>query len=350
MDILEIEKIIRNSLSEEQDATAKYLERIKLLQESGDDSDEIKKLIATFKDVADEEKVHVGEFREMLKVFDISDDKEDEGEDEVENRDKQIDSDEDQIDWVEEFLHEDENNNIDNNIDDINIEQDVDSDKPLDDLETNKISVNGVYQTLALNMNIDLGLIQLRPLTSEEFGVFDEEGKLIDVADLTTDGVKDILVDNNIIKSDDIDFIKSDDTDLEEDYKEKTLDQKMLKDYLSKEHTKALQNIKNMSADDIDSFYKGYATAIHEIQRKFLLQNNQKNESLDSVKFDDYNKFKIINNYHAIDPEKEKGCCECKFACVSGTAPICTYLGKSMFPDREVRCDRVCDKFKKGDN
>ena len=28
MDILEIEKIIRNSLSEEQDATAKYLERI----------------------------------------------------------------------------------------------------------------------------------------------------------------------------------------------------------------------------------------------------------------------------------------------------------------------------------
>lgn len=341
MDILEIEKIIRNSLSEEQDATAKYLERIKLLEESGDDSDEIKKLIATFKDVADEEKVHVGEFREMLKVFDISDDKEDEGEDEVENRDKQIDSDEDQIDWVEESLHEDEDNdNI--NIDDINIEQEVESNKPLDDAETNKISVDGVYQTLALNMNIDLGPIQLRPLTSEEFGVFDKEGKLIDVADLTTDGVKDILVDNNIIKSDD--------TDLEEDYKEETLDQKMLKDYLSKEHTKALQNIKNMSADDTDSFYKGYATAIHEIQRKFLLENNQKNESLDSVKFDDYNKFKMINNYHAIDPEKEKGCCECKFACVSGTAPICTYLGKSMFPDREVRCDRVCDKFKKGDN
>lgn len=342
MDILEIEKIIRNSLSEEQDATAKYLERIKLLEESGDDSDEIKKLIATFKDVADEEKVHVGEFREMLKVFDISDDKEDEGEDEVENRDKQIDSDEDQIDWVEESLHEAEDNNNNNNDNDINIEQDVEPNKPLDDTEANKISVDGVYQTLALNMNINLGPIQLRPLTSEEFGVFDEEGKLIDVADLTTDGVKDILVDNNIIKSDD--------TDLEEDYKEERLDQKMLKDYLSKEHTKALQNIKNMFADDADSFYKGYATAIHEIQRKFLLENSQKNESLDSVKFDDYNKFKMINNYHAIDPEKEKGCCECKFACVSGTAPICTYLGKSMFPDREVRCDRVCDKFKKGDN
>lgn len=340
MDILEIEKIIRNSLSEEQDATAKYLERIKLLEESGDDSDEIKKLIATFKDVADEEKVHVGEFREMLKIFDISDDKEDEGEDEVENRDKQIDSDEDEIEWVEESLHEDQDIDIDN--DDVNIEQDSDSNKPSDTFERNKISVDGVYQTLALNMNIDLGSIQLRPLTSEEFGVFDQEGKLIDVVDLTTDGVKDILVDNNIIKSDD--------TDLEEDYKEEILDQKRLKDYLSKEHSRALQNIKDMSADDADSFYKGYATAIHELQRKFLLENSEKNESLDSVKFDDYNKFKMISNYHAIDPEKEKGCCECKFACVSGTAPICTYLGKSMFPDREVRCDRVCDKFKKGDN
>ena len=340
MDILEIEKIIRKSLSEEQDATAKYLERIKLLEESGDDSDEIKKLIATFKDVADEEKVHVGEFREMLKVFDISDDKEDEGENEVENRDKQIDSDEDEIEWVEESLHEDQDIDIDN--DDVNIEQDSDSNKSSDTFERNKISVDGVYQTLALNMNIDLGSIQLRPLTSEEFGVFDKEGKLIDVADLSTDGVKDILVDNNIIKSDD--------TDLEEDYKEEILDQKRLKDYLSKEHSKALQNIKDMSADDADSFYKGYATAIHELQRKFLLENSEKNESLDSVKFDDYNKFKMISNYHAIDPEKEKGCCECKFACVSGTAPICTYLGKSMFPDREVRCDRVCDKFKKGDN
>lgn len=341
MDILEIEKIIRNSLSEEQDATAKYLERIKLLEESGDDSDEVKKLIATFKDVADEEKVHVGEFREMLKVFDISDDKEDEGEDEVENRDKEIDSDEDEIDWVEESLHEDEDNNND---DDVNIEQDLESNEPLDKAETNKISVDGVYQSLALNMNIDLGSIQLRPLTSEEFGVFDQEGKLIDVADLTIDGVKDILVDNNIIKSDD--------TDLEEDYKEDTFI-KDLKNYLSKEHSRALDNITDISADDVSSFYKGYATAIHELQRKyykFLSENNQKNESLDSVKFDDYNKFKMINNYHAIDPEKEKGCCECKFACVSGTAPICTYLGKSMFPDREVRSDRVCDKFKKGDN
>lgn len=336
MDILEIEKIIRNSLSEEQDATAKYLERIKLLEESGDDSDEIKKLIATFKDVADEEKVHVGEFREMLKVFNISDDKEDEGEDEVENRDKEIDSDEDEIDWVEESLHEDEDNN-----NAVNIEEDVEPNKPLDSVETNKISVDGVYQTLASNMNIDLGSIQLRPLTSEEFGVFDQEGKLINVADLTTDGIKDILVDNNIIKSDD--------TDLEEDYKEDTFI-KDLKSYLHKEHSRALDNITDISADDVSSFYKGYATAIHELQRKFLLENNQKNESLDSVKFDDYNKFKMINNYHAIDPEKEKGCCECKFACVSGTAPICTYLGKSMFPDREVRCDRVCDKFKKGDN
>ena len=47
-----------------------------------------------------------------------------------------------------------------------------------------------------------------------------------------------------------------------------------------------------------------------------------------------------------INPEKEKGCCDCQFVAFEGLVPICTYLGKSLFPDKEVRCDRTCDKFK----
>ena len=49
------------------------------------------------------------------------------------------------------------------------------------------------------------------------------------------------------------------------------LDEKSLKDYLAKEHSRALKNIKNIAANDSSSFFKGYATALHEIQRKFGL-------------------------------------------------------------------------------
>lgn len=53
--------------------------------------------------------------------------------------------------------------------------------------------------------------------------------------------------------------------------KNEALDEKSLKDYLAKEHSRALKNIKNMAANDSSSFFKGYATALHEIQRKFGL-------------------------------------------------------------------------------
>ena len=53
--------------------------------------------------------------------------------------------------------------------------------------------------------------------------------------------------------------------------KNEALDEKSLKDYLAKEHSRALKNIKNIAANDSSSFFKGYATALHEIQRKFGL-------------------------------------------------------------------------------
>ena len=261
MDILEIEKMIRSSISEEQDAVSKYVERLSILEKCEDISDNIKKLIETFKDVADEERVHIGEFTQMLKEFDISDDKEEEGEEEAKERDAEIEDKEESI--VDESLSEAD-------------------EEPEDE---NKISIDGVYQTLLLNMKINLGDIQLRPLNHNEFGVFNKNGDLINIADLTRGGVSDVLIDNGIVNVNDLD-------NYEESFK---------------------QDIK---------------------------------ESLDHVRFDDYNKFKMINNYHAINPKKEKGCCDCQFVAFEGLVPICTYLGKSLFPDKEVRCDRTCDKFK----
>lgn len=340
MDILEIEKMIRSSISEEQDAISKYVERLSILEKSGDMSDNIKKLIETFKDVADEERVHVGEFTQMLKEFDISDDKEEEGEEEAKERDVEIEDKEESI--VDESFNvltespefrymlldrlrqdclyylgygnrNEKNLWAGNPKEQIKLMKDLYKsleDKPqwisleeINDLENkmlndeslseadeepkdeNKISIDGVYQTLLLNMKINLGDIQLRPLNHNEFGVFNKNGDLINIADLTRGGVSDVLIDNGIINADDLD-------NYEESFK---------------------QDIK---------------------------------ESLDHVRFDDYNKFKMINNYHAINPEKEKGCCDCQFVAFEGLVPICTYLGKSLFPDKEVRCDRTCDKFK----
>lgn len=57
----------------------------------------------------------------------------------------------------------------------------------------------------------------------------------------------------------------------ESSQKNEALDEKSLKDYLAREHSRALKNIKNMAANDSSSFFKGYATALHEVQRKFGL-------------------------------------------------------------------------------
>lgn len=58
---------------------------------------------------------------------------------------------------------------------------------------------------------------------------------------------------------------------LESSQKNEALDEHELKAWLKSEHSRALKNIKNMAANDSSSFFKGYATALHEIQRKFGL-------------------------------------------------------------------------------
>lgn len=57
----------------------------------------------------------------------------------------------------------------------------------------------------------------------------------------------------------------------ESSQKNEALDEHELKAWLKSEHSRALKNIKNMAANDSSSFFKGYATALHEIQRKFGL-------------------------------------------------------------------------------
>ena len=53
--------------------------------------------------------------------------------------------------------------------------------------------------------------------------------------------------------------------------KNEALDEHELKAWLKSEHSRALKNIKNMAANDSSSFFKGYATALHEVQRKLGL-------------------------------------------------------------------------------
>lgn len=57
----------------------------------------------------------------------------------------------------------------------------------------------------------------------------------------------------------------------ESSQKNEALDEHELKAWLKSEHSRALKSIKNMAANDSSSFFKGYATALHEVQRKFGL-------------------------------------------------------------------------------
>lgn len=85
--INDIETMLRDSQSEEQDATARYVERKNKLEEileiSLDLDDEtrtkIEKLIYTFQDILEEEEVHIGQFAEMMNYFNISTEKQEEG-------------------------------------------------------------------------------------------------------------------------------------------------------------------------------------------------------------------------------------------------------------------------------
>ena len=88
----ETEAFLRKSISEEQLAIAVYLDRKQLCEKykkQCEDSDNIelsKKFEAlsyTFEDIANEEELHVGQFREMLDLIGVSDEYEDKGEDEA---------------------------------------------------------------------------------------------------------------------------------------------------------------------------------------------------------------------------------------------------------------------------
>lgn len=85
--INDIETMLRDSQSEEQDATARYVERKNKLEEileiSSDLDTEMRtkleKLIYTFQDILEEEEVHIGQFAEMMNYFGISTEKQEEG-------------------------------------------------------------------------------------------------------------------------------------------------------------------------------------------------------------------------------------------------------------------------------
>lgn len=88
----ETEAYIRKSISEEQLAIAVYLERKQLSENYANQcrekgNEELAKkfdvLAHTLEDIMQEEELHVGQFREMLDLFDVSDTQEDKGEDEA---------------------------------------------------------------------------------------------------------------------------------------------------------------------------------------------------------------------------------------------------------------------------
>lgn len=85
----QIERFIRQSIAEEQQTIAEYIERKEIFKaylEQLPDlelKDKLNILIYTLNDITDEEKVHVGQFREMLSLFNVSNEKEIEGNNEA---------------------------------------------------------------------------------------------------------------------------------------------------------------------------------------------------------------------------------------------------------------------------
>lgn len=83
----ELEVLIRDSISEESDAVARYVERkdkLQTLLEIGSDADpqlkeKLSVLIKTYQDILEEEQVHIGQLEQMLEYIGISDNKEQEG-------------------------------------------------------------------------------------------------------------------------------------------------------------------------------------------------------------------------------------------------------------------------------
>lgn len=88
----EVETYIRKSISEEQLAVAVYIEREQMAKEYADKcrnlgeielAEKLDTLAYTLRDIASEEEIHIGQFREMLDILGVSDDNEDKGEEEA---------------------------------------------------------------------------------------------------------------------------------------------------------------------------------------------------------------------------------------------------------------------------
>lgn len=88
MCLQKIEMFIRKSIAEEQEAITNYLERQHKLTDMQDDlSEEEYSKIETFKevlsDIISEEEIHVGQLKQLLTVFEISDENENKGKEET---------------------------------------------------------------------------------------------------------------------------------------------------------------------------------------------------------------------------------------------------------------------------
>ena len=81
-----LEVILRNLIADEEQATAGYLKAAhKVAEKAEEKGDSLGlKIAKVFKDLANEEKVHIGELKKCLELIGVSDKEQQEGENEVE--------------------------------------------------------------------------------------------------------------------------------------------------------------------------------------------------------------------------------------------------------------------------
>ena len=97
-------------------------------------------------------------------------------------------------------------------------------------------------------------------------------------------------------------------------------------------YTKFIQSLQNKVNNKQESF-KALLTSLKNLTETF------------EIEFGDYKCFKARSNYRFT--ENDKNCSNCKYAGFEGTNFICTYLGYSRFPDREVKSQFTCDVWEK---
>ena len=80
-----LEAVIRKLLSDEQEATASYLKAAHKVREKAEEHEDPVglKIAKVFEDIANEEKVHIGELQKCLKALGVSDKETEEGEKEA---------------------------------------------------------------------------------------------------------------------------------------------------------------------------------------------------------------------------------------------------------------------------